>query len=67
MNSLMKRSLLLILSLLLQACSSAAWYESAKASAANECRKLPPGAYEDCMSRTPTQTYDDYEKERRRQ
>jgi len=65
-NGTMLRAILLLLALMLGACSSQAWYQSLKTSAENECRKLPPGAYEDCMARTPQQTYDDYEKERRK-
>jgi hypothetical protein len=44
-----------LLSLLpLAGCTTRAWYEGAKASAESECRKQPPGGYED------------YEKERTR-
>lgn len=53
--------------LLLAGCSTRAWYEGARASAENECRRQPPGAYEDCMRRVNRQTYEDYEKERTRQ
>ncbi|MDZ4074857.1 MAG: hypothetical protein U1E04_08930 [Hylemonella sp.] len=62
-------SLLLLIplaSLLLAGCSTRAWYEGARASAENECRRQPPGAYEDCMRRVNRQTYEDYEKERTR-
>jgi hypothetical protein len=63
-------SLLLLISmasLVLAGCSTRAWYEGARASAENECRRQPPGAYEDCMRRVNRQTYEDYEKERTRQ
>lgn len=60
--------LLLILPALLTlaGCSTPAWYEGSKASAESECRKLPPGGYEDCMGRVNRQTYEDYERERQR-
>lgn len=53
-------------SLLLAGCSTRAWYEGSRASAESECRRQPPGAYEDCMRRVNRQTYEDYEKERTR-
>jgi len=56
-----------LISLLLAGCSTRAWYEGARASAESECRRQPPGAYEDCMRRVNRQTYEDYEKERTRQ
>ncbi len=56
----------LLASLMLADCSTRAWYEGARASAENECRRQPPGAYEDCMRRVNRQTYEDYEKERTR-
>jgi hypothetical protein len=59
---------LLLLSLLalaaLPGCTARAWYEGARVGAENECRKLPPGGYEDCMARVNRQTYEDYEKQR---
>jgi len=51
----------------LAGCSTRAWYEGTRASAESECRRQPPGAYEDCMRRVNRQTYEDYEKERTRQ
>ncbi len=63
----MRLSLLLLLALfVLPGCTARAWYEGGRASAENECRKLPPGGYEDCMARVNRQSYEDYEKERRR-
>lgn len=56
----------LLVSLLLAGCGTRVWYESARASAESECRRQPPGAYEDCMRRVNRQTYEDYEKERTR-
>ena len=57
---------LLLALLLLPGCTARAWYAGGRASAENECRKLPPGAYEDCMGRVNRQSYEDYEKERQR-
>lgn len=57
---------LLLALILLPGCSARAWYEGGRAGAENECRKLPPGGYEDCMARVNRQSYDDYEKERQR-
>ena len=51
---------------LLTGCTSRAWYEGMRTSAENECRKLPSGAYDDCMGRINRQSYEDYEKERQR-
>ncbi len=63
----MRLSLLLLLALsVLPGCTARAWYEGGRASAENECRKLPPGGYEDCMARVNRQSYEDYEKERQR-
>lgn len=51
---------------LLPGCSTRAWYEGMRTSAENECRRLPPGGYEDCMARVHRQSYEDYEQERQR-
>lgn len=50
--------------LLLCACTTQAWYEGFRQGAENECRKQPPGAAEDCLSRTNKQSYDEYARER---
>ncbi len=57
---------LLLTLIALPGCTARAWYEGTRASAENECRKLPPGGYEDCMARVNRQSYEDYEKERQR-
>ena len=63
----MRFPLLFLLALTaLPGCTARAWYEGSKASAESECRKLPPGGYEDCMSRVNRKSYEDYEKERQR-
>ena len=45
-------------------CTMQNWYEGARQGAQNSCQGLPPGAYEDCMSRTTLPPYEDYRKER---
>lgn len=57
---------LLLALLLLPGCTARAWYEGGRANAENACRKLPPGAYEDCMGRVNRQSWEDYEQERQR-
>jgi len=49
------------------ACTSRQWYESATASAKNDCDRLQPGAREDCLSKVNKTSYDAYEKERSKQ
>ncbi len=63
-HTLLLSALLVLLPL--AGCSTRAWYEGSKASAESECRKLPPGGYEDCMGRVNRKSYEDYEKERQR-
>lgn len=61
----MRLALLLLIALaVLPGCTARAWYEGGRAGAENECRKLPPGGYEDCMGRVNRQPYEDYEKQR---
>lgn len=50
----------------LAGCSSQAWYEGLRTRAAQECAQLPGSAYEDCMRRLPTQSYEDDEQQRSR-
>lgn len=57
----------LLLASLLSGCTARSWYQAGRANAEQQCRQLPPGAYEDCMSRVNRQSYEDYEKERQRQ
>ena len=54
-----------ILSLLIviTACSSASWYQSAKTSGEIECRKQPEGRYDECMRQYET-TYEQYKQQR---
>lgn len=51
-------------SLLGSACTTEAWYEGVKRSGEDNCRKQPPGAVDECLSRINKQTYQEYEKER---
>lgn len=55
---------LITILLALGACSSQAWYEGVRQSGEQECRKQPPGAVDDCLSRINRQGYDDYNKAR---
>lgn len=45
-------------------CGSRAVYESIQINKRNECLKLSPPAYDDCMEGV-NKSYDEYEKERR--
>ena len=45
-------------------CTTAQWYEGARAGARQRCDALPPGAYEDCMNRADLPPYEAYRKER---
>jgi hypothetical protein len=47
-------------------CTSREWYESANATARNECNRMQPGAREECLANVNKTPYDDYEKERAR-
>jgi hypothetical protein len=55
---------LLLLASATGGCTTQAWYEGLRTRATNECARLPPGAYEDCMRRVPAQSYEDYERQR---
>jgi len=45
-------------------CTTEAWYEGMKRGAENECRQLPQGESENCLSRVNKKTYREYENER---
>ena len=49
--------------LVLASCSTANWYQGAKASGEAHCRTLPQGEYQDCM-RGYDKTYNEYKKQR---
>lgn len=54
----------LLLTAALAGCSTAAWYESARASAEAQCWQQPAAAHEECMSRLSKKSYEDYRRER---
>ena len=56
----------LLASISLSMCTTEAWYEGMKRSAENECRQLPQGESENCLSRVNKKTYREYENERSR-
>ncbi len=49
--------------LAMSGCSSRALYENAQYNKRNECLRLPPSQFEDCMA-SAHQTYDEYRKAR---
>jgi len=51
------------LSFAMAACSNHSIYDAVKNNRANECGKLPPSAYKECMARY-NKPYDEYEMER---
>ena len=57
-------ALLASVTLPIAGCTTEAWYEGMKRSAENECRQLPQGESENCLSRVNKKTYREYEKER---
>lgn len=57
-------ALLASITLSIIGCTTEAWYEGMKRSAENECRQLPQGESENCLSRVNKKTYQEYEKER---
>ena len=64
LKRLMAKLALIQVIFMLGACSSQAWYEGVRQSGEQECRRQPPGAFEDCLSRINRQGYDDYNKAR---
>lgn len=49
--------------IVLQSCSTANWYQSAKSRGEIECRKLPDAQYDECMHNYET-TYEQYRQQR---
>jgi hypothetical protein len=49
--------------IVLASCSTASWYQGAKASGEAHCRTLPQGEYQECM-RSYDKTYNEYKKQR---
>lgn len=54
---------LLILMLVLTACSNRAVYENIQQNNRNRCIKEPPARYDECMARA-SKPYEEYERER---
>lgn len=63
-NTILRRCTVLLVSLLLSACTTQAWYEGVKQGAAEQCRQTSPADPEACLSRLNTKSYDEYNKER---
>lgn len=59
----MRKVLLILLAVLVTACSARAGYENLQINRRNECMKLPPARYDACMEGVQ-QSYDEYERER---
>lgn len=50
--------------LVLAGCSNRGIYEGIQAGNRNECLRLPPSQYDDCMKRA-SKSYDEYDRERK--
>lgn len=48
----------------LAGCTTEAWYEGVKQSAANRCESQPPGERQRCLDELNKKPYAEYEKER---
>lgn len=60
----LKLLMMLFFSLVLNACSTQAWYDGVRQGGEQSCRMQPPGAAEDCLARLNQQSYEAYEKAR---
>jgi len=56
--------ILLPVVVMLGACTTQSWYEGFRLSGEQECRKQPPGTYDDCLSRINRQSFDEYTRAR---
>lgn len=54
----------LIPALLLNACSTEAWYESVKSGRIHDCERLQGSAREECLEGLNRRTYDEYQREK---
>lgn len=63
MDEVMKIILPLIVILILASCSNKGIYEGIQTSKRNECSKVPPSQYDECMEKA-NKSYDEYERER---
>lgn len=55
--------LIMVLAMVLTACTNKTWYEGVQEGARN-CRSQPPSEVDACMEKLNTKTYEEYEKER---
>ena len=60
----MKIYLTVIFTLLTGACSNKAIYDNIQLNNRQQCAKLPPSQYDECIAHY-SKTYDEYEKERK--
>ena len=60
----MKVILLFLVMMYLTGCSNRGVYEGIQVSNRNECFKLPPSQYDECVENTNI-SYDEYERERK--
>lgn len=60
----MKIALFMVIGILMVGCSGRAVYENIQIHNRNECAKLPPSQYEECMA-AAQKTYNEYEQERK--
>ncbi len=59
----MYKLLVLVLPLLFVGCSNKAIYDNIQLNNRNECNKVPPSQYDECIERA-SKTYEEYERER---
>lgn len=59
----MRTMLILLAMLAATGCSNRAMYDNIQINQRNECLKLPPAQYDECMKHA-SKTYDEYERER---
>ncbi len=55
----------LLFALLMQGCTTEAWYEGVKRSGESRCRSESPTDHQRCMERLNRKSYQEYEQERR--
>jgi hypothetical protein len=59
----MYKMLVSIFALLLSGCSNKAVYDNIQINNRNECNKIPPSQYEECVDRA-SEPYEEYKRER---
>lgn len=60
----MKTLSLIIVFFILSGCSARGAYEGLQMSKRNDCSKVPPYQFDECMAKA-SKTYDEYERERK--